>query len=356
MSQQDFINQLNRLSESLQQLDLQDPSTNVNLLQTLQNQLSTMKAQAATQVASPVKSKLPKPLPSSRFSGSTRSHTKTEGFLAQAEDIFSFYEMTDDDKIRYAMANFEVDSPASQWILPYRSRLAIPIEERTIPWLTSWDKFKQQVQLRFGDSQAVSTYTEQLLSLRQTGAAADYAIRFRVLTERGDWTESSLREIFKLGLKADVRTALAGLGPQVPQELDVLIETAVSIDEALFSTRRSKNTTVLWQPRPASQVVKPNVTRPLPQSQVSPRSQPQYIPMDVDLARLNRGPITAEQRQHRFRNNLCLYCEKPGHHARDCYRASNRTQGTQANAQQVAVTQVEPSSPFAQAQEEEETH
>ena len=51
---------------------------------------------------------------------------------------------------------------------------------------------------------------------------------------------------------------------------------------------------------------------------------PPHLPTDqgdpMDLSATNRGfkkPLTAEQRKHRFENNLCLYCGKPGHKALD---------------------------------------
>jgi hypothetical protein len=40
-------------------------------------------------------------------------------------------------------------------------------------------------------------------------------------------------------------------------------------------------------------------------------------PMEVDSVR--HRALTNEEHQHRMTNNLCLYCGKAGHIARDCY-------------------------------------
>ena len=37
----------------------------------------------------------------------------------------------------------------------------------------------------------------------------------------------------------------------------------------------------------------------------------------MDLS-ATRGPLSLKDRDHRMRNNLCLYCGKPGHKAREC--------------------------------------
>ena len=37
------------------------------------------------------------------------------------------------------------------------------------------------------------------------------------------------------------------------------------------------------------------------------------VPMDVDAVRTGRGKLTPEERAHRLKNNLCLYCGDPGH-------------------------------------------
>jgi hypothetical protein len=45
------------------------------------------------------------------------------------------------------------------------------------------------------------------------------------------------------------------------------------------------------------------------------------VPMEVDAVRTSSGPrgkLTQAERDYRFKNNLCLYCAKPGHLVNDC--------------------------------------
>ena len=46
-----------------------------------------------------------------------------------------------------------------------------------------------------------------------------------------------------------------------------------------------------------------------------------------------RGPLSQKDKDHRMRNNLCLYCGKAGHKARE-YKAKQRGRGTFAATQE----------------------
>ena len=47
---------------------------------------------------------------------------------------------------------------------------------------------------------------------------------------------------------------------------------------------------------------------------------PDVIPMDVDAVQTGeKRKLTPEEHEHCFKNNLCLYCGKPGHQASACF-------------------------------------
>ena len=48
-------------------------------------------------------------------------------------------------------------------------------------------------------------------------------------------------------------------------------------------------------------------------------SQPRYVPMDVDVARLG-GPLTPEERKQLMDENRCFYCRDKGHRANRCWK------------------------------------
>ena len=43
------------------------------------------------------------------------------------------------------------------------------------------------------------------------------------------------------------------------------------------------------------------------------------VPMEVDATHVARGKLTQQERDHRFKNNLCLYCGKSGHLVDMCF-------------------------------------
>ena len=48
-------------------------------------------------------------------------------------------------------------------------------------------------------------------------------------------------------------------------------------------------------------------------------SQPRYVPMDVDVARLG-GPLTPKERKWLMDENRCFYCRDKGHRANRCWK------------------------------------
>ena len=56
-------------------------------------------------------------------------------------------------------------------------------------------------------------------------------------------------------------------------------------------------------------------------------SQPRYIPMDVDVARLG-GPLMPEERKRLMDENRCFYCRDKGHRANNCWKKPAKTQQT----------------------------
>ena len=56
-------------------------------------------------------------------------------------------------------------------------------------------------------------------------------------------------------------------------------------------------------------------------------SQPRYVPMDVDVARLG-GPLMPEERKRLMDENRCFYCRDKGHRANRCWKKPAKPQQT----------------------------
>ena len=56
-------------------------------------------------------------------------------------------------------------------------------------------------------------------------------------------------------------------------------------------------------------------------------SQPHYVPMDVDIARLG-GPLMPEERKLLMEENRCFYCRDKGHRFARCWKKPNNQRQT----------------------------
>ena len=61
-----------------------------------------------------------------------------------------------------------------------------------------------------------------------------------------------------------------------------------------------------------------------------PSSTPDVVPMEVDAMR--RGPLSAEEKDRRRRNNLCMYCGAGEHFANNCPNKSTRAKAKDQKA------------------------
>ena len=80
------------------------------------------------------------------------------------------------------------------------------------------------------------------------------------------------------------------------------MERAIAIDRQLFERqldRQNRNTSGSNIPAPVS-------------------AGPQPDDMQLDALQIPGRPLSAEERQRRLQNNLCLYCGGAGHRIRNC--------------------------------------
>ena len=89
-------------------------------------------------------------------------------------------------------------------------------------------------------------------------------------------------------------------------------------------------------------------------------SQPRYVPMDVDVARLG-GPLTPEERKQLMDKNRCFYCRDKGHHANKCWKKpvrpqSNTPKETNPFHVRMATTEQVPSPPPTTNQQDAPPH
>jgi Retrotransposon gag protein/Zinc knuckle len=209
---------------------------------------------------------------------------------------------------------------AFDWFEPYLTdHLENPVEDRkteTKNLFSSYKHWRNSIRKIYGGVDEERTAERQIQELRQATSATEYASKFQQISSRLDWDDAALTAKYYLGLKASVKDEIARI--ERPDDLIKMVETSIKIDSRLYERqmeRGRKGSIIFSQPKNRANSSK---SRQLPRN---------YYPREMDLdathkrkftAKNRKGKISGVQRDERMRKNLCLYCGKPGHRAREC--------------------------------------
>lgn len=310
-----------------------------------QSQLETQ-AIAIRDLAQAISKPTPKikyPAPTEKFSGKERHEPKLIAFLREATMYLDANGIKDmEDRLLHFQELLTPDGPAKLWVLPLfeelqqKSRSQDPIERNSIPaYLQDWQAFLKRFMDHFHNPQDRARAREQFNRITQRTTTRDYTLQFNELRARlGDVPETTAMDTYFSGLKDHLKPYLS---LNRPDNLRDLQEAAHTLDDAT-SGIRTRNSSY---PSPRySFAEKPAWTPGLLQGR-----EPEATPMDVDTIKTptRKGPLSQEERDRRFKNNLCMYCDKLGHRALQCPRAPskiNSVAGTVSfpEAQEVAGT------------------
>ena len=228
---------------------------------------------------------------------------------------------------------------AFAWIEPYLNRT-------DTPWMFNFELFCFEMMKSLGDPDRTNTMTKRLKQLRQTSSCTNYRTEFDSVAQYLSINDAGLKTYFYDGLKADVKDALA-LVLHEPSDFKSFQDLCVKIDNRLYERKQESRNSSPAVHKPTGHHSKPannnnNFRKPMPVRNFAPRvnvyaQQPANpASMDLDAAGYRKfKPLTPQEREHRVKNNLCLYCGKPGHRAGNC-PAKQRPQG------RIAATLVAP--------------
>lgn len=200
------------------------------------------------------------------------------------------------------------------------------IQQRDDPCLRDLPLFKEAFTTMFGDPNVQATAQAKLNKLTQSNqSAAAYAAQFRQITCDTGYNDNANINFFRQGLRDDVKDVLAQtLFP--PEDFQGLVDLAIRIDNRLFERRtekRLKPSTTYLTPRDPRVFQSQRQFSPSPH-QVQAHRLDHRTPMEVDTTKIFQ-PLTNEERQKRRRDNLCMYCGDPGHHAIACPKKRSRS-------------------------------
>ena len=226
-----------------------------------------------------------------------------ERFLSQCQ-VYFFLKKADfhNELERILFAGSHLRGPAADWFTPFIRDMARGDQARpeTKQMMKDYSKFEQALEQLYGNRDKTRTAIRQITQLKQAGSASQYTATFRRLAAETGWDDSALLHMYYMGLKDGVKDELARMDR--PRSLDQLIDRAIGIDERIYERRMERGGGY---------------------HQYKSRKPSYGDPMDLSAT---RGPLSKKDREHRMKNNLCLYCGKPGHRARECKASKSRKQ------------------------------
>jgi Retrotransposon gag protein/Zinc knuckle len=247
--------------------------------------------------------------------------SKLRAFISQCETYIRFNRQalaTNEDKVIFCATYLR--GSAYDWFEPtltdYLENNPGDRKEHTTATFNSYIQFKTDLKKVYGSINEERTADRQIRALRQTTSVTEYASKFQQILSRLDWEGNAITSEFYNGLKDSVKDEISRMDR--PEDLAEMIETAVRIDNRIYERQmeRTRGRTA-FQPR-----YKANSSK-------SKNPYPGLYPREMDLdATQHKGPkktfkprkggLSKAQRKERMQKNLCLYCGKPGHRAKEC--------------------------------------
>src|SRR5215469_2216095 len=249
-----------------------------------------------------------------------RSTSQLRNFLTQIRVVFAAQPAkftNDQSKVLYAASYLR--GAAFTWVQPYIDMTDPPA------WMTDFSLFAAEINSVFGDPDMAANNFRRLKALKQTGSVATYTAEFRRLASQLSWSDQALVQQYFDGLKDALQDML--VAANYPEELEQLIRMSVRMDNlqhqrrmqrgqetkpAIPAPRKKQLPYVAARPQPVQHARPAHVAAPPPVEPFGPR------PMELDAIRPRFQRLTEEQREHRRKNGLCMYCGEASHFALEC--------------------------------------
>jgi hypothetical protein len=248
-----------------------------------------------------------------------------------------------EDAVKLSRTTLPTESDKAMYLASYLGN-GSPMSWYTALKLTSphlldnFPLFVQNFRDHFGDSDLEGTSLRKIEALKQTGACATYASRFKELLVHVDFSESTKINKFKEGLKPEVKDVLVNIMDK-PKQFDKYIDLCIRIDnhvhqrdlerqaakKASSSNQSSNNNprNTNTSTRTQSSQHQFNFPPPPTTSTSSTSDLPPGEPMQIDATKMKRCPLTPEERKRRHDLGLCSYCGGQ-HNVTKCPNMSER--------------------------------
>ena len=294
------------------------------------------------------------------FDGSEPRKLRT--FLLQLQLVFNDRQKTfqaDHVRVNYALSYLK--GPALEW---FENDILNEDEDFVPFWRINFAEFRKELRSVFGPQDPVADAEAEIeaLAMKETHRVNKYIIEFRRHSIQLDWGDSALKRRFYRGLPERIKDEL--VKHEKPRTLRELQTLAQNIDRRYWERRnevarssnksgqskqekKSDGKTKSSSGNPSSSNSGNNpsnsskTTTPASTSGNSGNSGTQSKKPDLTSKLGKDGKLTAEERQRRFTNNLCMFCGGSGHVAKNCTRATSSAAKAKARAATTAPAEPE---------------
>lgn len=286
---------------------------------------------------------------------------KLRAFFTQLELVFKARPKTfdtEEKRVTYAIS-FLKGTPL-QWFEPY----LLEIDSDSPPdFMSDYRVFQEELRINFGPYDVTGSAEHELENLHMTDnhKIAKYITQFARLATQTRWGQEALRYQFYRGLPDRIKDRISEVGK--PTNLHALRTLAQQIDHRYWErkTERSREGGNSGN-KPKSDKPADNKSASTGSSDNKSQAKASGSKSDNSASRSNQGQqkndkppkpyadklgkdgkLTPEERQRRFTNNLCLFCGKAGHSAKDC-----RQKNSSAAKARAAQVQADAEAPAAE--------
>ena len=247
----------------------------------------------------------------------------------------------DASKVNYTLSYLK--GTALEWFEP-----ALTDPTKVEIWMTNWQEFVRLLQENFGPANPVGDAEEGLdsLRMREGQRIAKYNVEFNRLAASVNWGDSPLRHAYYKGLPDRIKDSLVHV--QKPTTLSELRLAAQLIDIRYWERRNEKthdppkSDNKPHNSDKASDNRSPN-KKPTPTTSGNKAQNSGNNNSSNNSGNTKKGPdlsdklgkdgkLTSQERQRRFNLNLCMFCGRPGHVAKDCPKSTSSSSKAKARS------------------------
>jgi len=254
---------------------------------------------------------------------------KLQMFISQLELYFFFNAPDFPDEDRKVMfAATYLQGTAAQWFEPYlQDRMQKAPEERrpeTNEVFNRFPTFVAKMKQNFGDLNKVRKATHTVMTIRQRTSVAAYTTEFQqAAAYLGDWSDRSLMEHYRRGLKDEIKKGL--MIYKDPKDLNALINLAIKIDNHLFECCYQDGT-----PRHTNQRHTGNGGDAMELDSTNRKNSWKDKSKQSDKKPRGPNPNWTEEQKKRYEQKLCIHCGKNDHMGWKCPNKPKKEEKKQA--------------------------